>query len=32
MADLKLKLFFVENTEEVHPTCFVKFVVLFEKE
>lgn len=31
MGDLKLKLFFVENTKEVHPSCYLMFVAIFEK-
>ena len=32
MGDLKLKLFFVENAKDVHPSCYLRFIALFEKE
>jgi hypothetical protein len=32
LKDLKLTVFVIENEREVHPSCYAKFVALFEKQ
>lgn len=32
LSDLQLIIYFVKNEKEIDPTCYVKFIALFEKE